>query len=198
MKSPYDILGVAKKAHEAVIKQAYRRLARRFHPDVSAEPDAEERFKEIQWAYETLSDPDKRRAWLLESMSNPSRTVDDQALAVLKNLADRLLDEDASEDPLQHIRDIAIEWMDSACTEIADYRARIEACTFLVECIGVIEGENVLRSELEQRVLELRRKVLGREQAMVVTERVLELLAKYEYVSRGKTRGGNSLERVRN
>ncbi len=56
----YEVLGVARTASDEEIKQAFRRLARRYHPDVSSEPDAEERFKEINEAYGVLSDPQKR------------------------------------------------------------------------------------------------------------------------------------------
>jgi molecular chaperone DnaJ len=56
----YDILGVPRNASQDEIKQAFRRMARQFHPDVNKEPDAEERFKEINEAYGVLSDADKR------------------------------------------------------------------------------------------------------------------------------------------
>lgn len=56
----YRVLGVSRTATHEEIKDAYRRLAKIFHPDVSADQDAEKKFKEIQKAYEVLSDPDKR------------------------------------------------------------------------------------------------------------------------------------------
>src|SRR5579862_5173261 len=60
-KDYYDILGVARDASGDDIKRAYRALARRHHPDVSDDKsDAEHRFKEINEAYEVLSDPNKR------------------------------------------------------------------------------------------------------------------------------------------
>jgi molecular chaperone DnaJ len=64
VKDPYKALGVDRKASEDEIKRAYRKLARRWHPDRNPDdPSAEERFKEVQEAYSILSDPDKRRAY---------------------------------------------------------------------------------------------------------------------------------------
>ena len=59
-KSLYDSLGITTSATEAEIKKAYRKLARKYHPDVNKEPEAEEKFKEINAAYEVLSDKEKR------------------------------------------------------------------------------------------------------------------------------------------
>lgn len=56
----YDVLGVARSASEVEIKRAFRNLARKYHPDVNKDSDAEARFKEISEAYEVLSDPQKR------------------------------------------------------------------------------------------------------------------------------------------
>lgn len=62
-KDYYQTLGVSRDATPEQIKQAYRRLARKYHPDVSKEPNAEERFKEISEAYEVLQDKEKRIAY---------------------------------------------------------------------------------------------------------------------------------------
>ena len=62
-KDYYKTLGVARNATPEAIKQAYRKLARKYHPDVSKEPDAEARFKEINEANEVLKDPEKRAAY---------------------------------------------------------------------------------------------------------------------------------------
>jgi curved DNA-binding protein len=59
----YQIMGVARTATADEVKKAYRRLARKFHPDVSKEKDAEKKFKEVQEAYEVLKDPEKRAAY---------------------------------------------------------------------------------------------------------------------------------------
>lgn len=62
-KDYYKILGVDRNADQASIKKAYRRLARKYHPDVSKEPEAEARFKEVNEANEVLGDPEKRRTY---------------------------------------------------------------------------------------------------------------------------------------
>ena len=62
-KDYYKIMGVARDASQDDIKRAYRKLARKYHPDVSKEKDAEARFKEVGEAYEVLQDPEKRAAY---------------------------------------------------------------------------------------------------------------------------------------
>jgi curved DNA-binding protein len=62
-KDYYQIMGVARNASQDEIKRAYRQLARKYHPDVSKEADAEKRFKDIGEAYEVLKDPQKRTAY---------------------------------------------------------------------------------------------------------------------------------------
>lgn len=59
----YEVLGVNKNADEREIKKAYRKLAKQYHPDVNKEADAEKKFKEVQEAYEILSDSSKRSAY---------------------------------------------------------------------------------------------------------------------------------------
>lgn len=59
----YDVLGVSRDASDDEIKKAYRSLAKKYHPDINKAPDAEEKFKEINEAYEVLSDPEKRKTY---------------------------------------------------------------------------------------------------------------------------------------
>lgn len=59
----YDVLGISKGASEDEIKKAYRKLAKQYHPDVNKAPDAEAKFKEINEAYEVLSDPQKKSTY---------------------------------------------------------------------------------------------------------------------------------------
>jgi len=62
-KSLYETLGVSPNATQDEIKKAYRKLARKYHPDINKSPEAEEKFKEINAAYEILSDPQKRKQY---------------------------------------------------------------------------------------------------------------------------------------
>ena len=59
----YEVLGIKKDAEQSEIKKAYRRLVKKYHPDVNSEDDAEGKFKEVQEAYEVLSDESKRSAY---------------------------------------------------------------------------------------------------------------------------------------
>lgn len=61
-KDPYEILQVSPNAEQEVIKAAYRRLARKYHPDSSDTP-SEKKMKELNWAYDTLGDSKKRKEW---------------------------------------------------------------------------------------------------------------------------------------
>ena len=72
-KNYYDILGVPKTATDAEIKAAFRNLSKKYHPDISKEPNAEEKFKEINEAYSVLSDEKKRK------MYDTYGTADEQA-----------------------------------------------------------------------------------------------------------------------
>ena len=59
----YEVLGVSKDASKDEIKRAYRKMAKKYHPDVNKAPDAAEKFKEVNEAYEILSDENKKAAY---------------------------------------------------------------------------------------------------------------------------------------
>src|SRR5947207_2911728 len=59
----YEVLGLAKGASDSEIKSAYRKLARKHHPDIDKSPGAAEKFKELSEAYQVLSDPKKKQSY---------------------------------------------------------------------------------------------------------------------------------------
>ena len=59
----YEVLGVERGADDAAIKRAFRKLAQQWHPDVNTKPEAQERFKEVNEAYQVLSDPQRRQQY---------------------------------------------------------------------------------------------------------------------------------------
>jgi len=63
LRDHYDVLGIGRNATTDEIRRAHRRLARKFHPDINKDPEAAQRFSEVQAAYDTLSDPQKRAAY---------------------------------------------------------------------------------------------------------------------------------------
>ncbi|MBO2448624.1 DnaJ domain-containing protein [Actinomadura barringtoniae] len=63
VRDPYEVLGVSRTASQDEIQGAYRKLARKHHPDINKAPEAEERFKDISEAYAILSDPEQRRRY---------------------------------------------------------------------------------------------------------------------------------------
>jgi DnaJ-class molecular chaperone len=69
----YDVLGVKRNASDSQIKSAYRKLARKFHPDVNKSSDAADKFKEATEAYEILSDPQKRKMYDRFGHAGPAR-----------------------------------------------------------------------------------------------------------------------------
>lgn len=63
MRNYYEILGIPEDASQAEIKSAFRKLAKKYHPDISKDPDAEEKFQKVQEAYNVLGDAEKREQY---------------------------------------------------------------------------------------------------------------------------------------
>ena len=84
----YELLGVPRTASDAEIKRAFRALARELHPDVSSEPDADQRFRDVAEAYEVLSDPERRATYDRFGKAGLRRGGFEPAFADFGSLAD--------------------------------------------------------------------------------------------------------------
>lgn len=83
----YKVLGVSEQAEEAQIKQAYRKLAKKYHPDLNPNnQEAEEKFKNIVEAYETLGDADKRKEYDLKRKNTSAKTPDNNMADFTKDM----------------------------------------------------------------------------------------------------------------
>ena len=110
----YEILGVAKDFSEEQLKKAYRKLARKYHPDVTDEPDGETRFKEIQEAYEVLRDPDKRAHY--DAFGGiPFNAVEEKAHSTVVGLAMQFIQNMNNEYGM-------IEWI---CAQLLDRKGKV-------------------------------------------------------------------------
>lgn len=108
MRNPYEILGVSRAATPEDLKQAYRRLAMKYHPDRNpGDAEAEEQFKEVKWAYETLSEEEKFEKWRRDP-ANDQLTVEEQAVSVLITLMSRLVIDEEFEIESDLIKELVI------------------------------------------------------------------------------------------
>jgi curved DNA-binding protein CbpA len=101
-RDPYAVLGVASTATPEEVVAAYRALARRHHPDVSAEADAEHRMAEINAAWSVLRDPAKRAEWDQANAVDPPSTASETAAARARKHAPRAHDAGAARPGARH------------------------------------------------------------------------------------------------
>jgi curved DNA-binding protein CbpA len=78
-KSPYKILQVSENAESEVIKAAYKSLSKKYHPDIDSSRNAQEKMKDINWAYSILSNSEKRKEWDISYIRRTSKTTGTQS-----------------------------------------------------------------------------------------------------------------------
>src|SRR5918992_307774 len=147
----YDVLGVARTASDAEIKRAFRRLARELHPDVSEDPNADERFKEVVEAYEVLSKSETRQLYDrfghagLRSGGFPPTTFDFGSLADIFSafFGDDLLSQTVRARGADVAADVAIELVEAARGTKREVPFRVAVSCRRCEATGVEPGTEV-------------------------------------------------------
>lgn len=196
MRNPYEILGVAETASQGEIRQAYRKLAQRFHPD-RAEGDLEH-FQDIGWAYEQIGTPAARVAWAEQRPSAEFLAELEKKKAIVR--AQRLL--------LQMLKTVPLEpqpatWLSKVKQSVADLhreetrelgklqqklkedQKRIKS---LQLSFGLVDGADIpdlLHIALEERIADLEKQIQGRQQGLKDLAAVQELLTKFYVTEKG-------------
>lgn len=176
MTDHYDTLGVARDASADDIKHAYRRLARKFHPDLNKEPEAEARFKEVGDAYATLSD-DERRAHYDQTGENEAPNEDALARAMMLEILDRYVEADGA---IARSRANLRNAIDNAAGEALRLRQRVR---FLEKRLGKVickSGHNHAEAMLQERIKQATAEAALYEKLGNRAKRALGLLSDYE------------------
>jgi curved DNA-binding protein CbpA len=180
----YDVLGVSPVAAADTIKQAYRRLARRYHPDVCKEPDAEEKFKAVQAAYEILRDPEKRARYDAgETVSaQPTKDPDFEAREILLGLFAQMVEKlDDNIDLLDALRTAVQHTLGRIANDEQAANASIRRLQTKLDKIKRRDGgNNPFNKIVEDKIEAHRKNLVSMAEARTRYTRAEALLVEYE------------------
>jgi curved DNA-binding protein CbpA len=170
VKDLYEILGVARQASPQEIKRAYRKLARKHHPDVSGDPEDAARFKEIDLAYKVLSDPARRQVYdetgRVEGMGADNRQAQlvDLLARTLTATVNELVRKGArmsQEDLVAHMRQVASNTLGAVEKEKEHLQKVAASLKEALERFGVSQGENLLADITRAQLGQLEARIAG-------------------------------------
>lgn len=193
MADYYETLGVPKNATADEIKRAYRKLAPKWHPDRSTEPNAKEGFQQIQEAYEVLKDAEKRAHYDETGERKSSEDpIDVNARSLLAAAFDKVLNQGEDCNVIETVREnmhVDICQMQAAVIRTKDQISKLEKMRRLVKAKGPID---LWRGLIDQKIQTAQSFMQRLEMQLKVGKRLGEMLNDYEngYVEPERQEGG--------
>jgi DnaJ-class molecular chaperone len=181
----YKILGVSKEATEEDIKKAYRKLAKKHHPDVNSDPATIEKFQEIQAAYDVLSDPGMRTFYDENGFVNSSiSSIDQEAKSIILDWIMRMISEPMFSDDMRFdAKACLVDCLRNASIQIETHINQIERKEKRIKnFLKRFKNEEYsvpIENVLNQTMME---KANGKRQ-MAIMKRVREIISEFEYDS---------------
>lgn len=179
--SHYDTLGVARDANAATIKLAYRKLAQRYHPDMNqgeASSGAEAMFKEVKEAYETLSDPQRRKRYDETGEDAPAVSLQDEARACALQLFNAALEHDG--DATATAKQLLAGHISQKKAERAEFSRKLRRAEKRSGRIKVKSGENLAQMILDQQIGQFTQALTQLDHALEVAKFIEAIMANYE------------------
>lgn len=188
--SHYEVLGIEKTATPAEIKKAYKRMARKYHPDRNPDdPAATQQMVLVNKAYDTLMDPAKREHYDLTGEEKPLTSTDIEARNSILQLFGNLLTAGKVNVPAQATR-IATQALSKIKAELAEHKKKYEELTKRRDEVTCTGEENLWARLIEATMESARASIVVVERKLEVTNRVLEMLKAYRSGVVESTYGG--------
>lgn len=185
--NPYEVLGLQPTATDEEIKDAYRKLIRKFHPDVSKEPDREAKTRELNEAMEILGSEDRKKIYDATGQTKIEVTIEQKAIEIIAGIVSQAIDQGVV-NPIELVRanlgnqltqTLASEYqMTEKIKDLEKYRTRVR--TKAGSEIGNLDG--LVGRLVEEKIQGLNRGIAHMKEGQQVMRRGLELLEGLEFV----------------
>jgi curved DNA-binding protein CbpA len=185
MRRYYEVLDISENATEAEIKKAYRRMAMKFHPDRNPDDaEAADKFREVQSAYECLSDPERRKIYdeTGDASVQQGNPAEDLFLHLLNEISDHF---ETAAEVLEKIRGVISEMLDECAERKLSTDRRIVVVQAMLKAVRFKgKGSNVMEGVLGAKLLKLQAERSELDQATTAGKAVYDMLKDYEATDR--------------
>lgn len=186
MKDLYKLLGIKRDANEKTVKETYRRLVKEHHPDVGGDP---EKFRELQEAYEVLSDPDRRKRYDTTGRTDDpvsKEEINEFIRAVMGNVVNARRDDGSTDDPVwEDIRAKVINSMRSARQDIMmsqhELKRKLKRVNQLLRRFKTLQNEDPVGDFLRTTAKDLDSEILQKERLIERSKEGEKVFLDYRY-----------------